>query len=359
MTSLSWNKASIHQKLERLVMKDRISQIGSYSALLYSSSLLEVGTFSKFRVLLAIWRTAAKFPLFTEEKQKWRKCNITTATRDAEVVFCKLCLANSETILFNLFSHTCYSLVALTNQNVPRTINSECLNMQLLAFLSWPSLTNFFHHSLCNMGQEPLHVHNVCKAKTDPNCPHPLPLNPLTQSLFWGLRICWPFPGELPGPGVRCNRRLWASSSPGSNLRDICCYLGNVLCTLHGHICTSALTSWLFLAPAHRWRLLWWCHAGFQNKSDCLSWVTLPARFSCHVCLCLFICQTGLFWAAPEKGRVLLYLHLQLCCVIIQSTINSSKSELCQLVSINSVFFWKTSFDLQSDDIWRNSLTFY
>lgn len=95
---------------------------------------------------------------------------------------------------------------------------------------------------------------------------------------------------------------LFTLSSQGFNLRAICCYLGNVLHTLHGHICTSALTSLLFLAPARHWRLLWWCHAGFQNRSDCLSWVTLPVFFSCPVCLRLFICQTarlvlqGLVW---------------------------------------------------------------
>lgn len=35
MTSLSWNKASIHQKMERPVMKDWICRIENYSALLY------------------------------------------------------------------------------------------------------------------------------------------------------------------------------------------------------------------------------------------------------------------------------------------------------------------------------------
>lgn len=110
-----------------------------------------------------------------------------------------------------------------------------------------------------------------------------------------------------------CVGGLFTLSSRGSNLRAICCYLGNVLRTLHGHICTRALTSSLFLAPARRWRLLWWCHTGFQNKSDCLSWVTLPARFPCHVCLCLFIRQTGFFFrAASVLGLVLSDFHLQL-----------------------------------------------
>lgn len=163
------------------------------------------------------------------------------------------------------------------------------------------STTNFFHHSLSDTGQQPLHVH---KAKTDPCAP----FNPHTSSFF--LRGF--FPGERAAPGVRCIRRVWASSSPfpheARNLWAICCYLGNVLRTLHGHICTRALTSLLFLGAGRHWRLLWWCHAGFLNKSDCLSWVTLPARFLCRVCLCACICQTG-FFLRPGTCFVHLWLY--------------------------------------------------
>lgn len=44
--------------------------------------------------------------------------------------------------------------------------------------------------------------------------------------------------------------RALASTLRVSDPRAVCCYLGNVLHTLHGHICTRALTSLLFLAPA-------------------------------------------------------------------------------------------------------------
>lgn len=155
------------------------------------------------------------------------------------------------------------------------------------------SPTHFFHHNPCDTGQQSLHVHNVCKVKTDPYAP----FNP-THNYFGAL--AWAFPrwasSAWSRPHQVCVGELFSLSSLGFNLWAICCYLGNVLCTLHGHICTRALTSLLFLAPARSWRLLWWCHAGFQNKSDCLSWVTLPARFSCCVCLCAFICQTWFFW---------------------------------------------------------------
>lgn len=84
------------------------------------------------------------------------------------------------------------------------------------------------------------------------------PLTPNEHPLRGGL--LWLFPGELPAPGARCIRHAWASSSPvssrGSNLRAICRYLGNVLRTLHGHICTRAVTSPLFLVSARCWRLL-------------------------------------------------------------------------------------------------------
>lgn len=155
-----------------------------------------------------------------------------------------------------------------------------------------PSPTNFFHHSLCDRGQEPLHVHNVCKAKTDPYAP----FNP-TDNHFGVFALAFPRWASSAWSEMHqaCVGELFTLSSRGSDLWAICCYLGNVLRTLHGHICTRALTSLLFLAPARHWRLLWWCHAGFQNKSDCLSKVTLPARFSCRVCLCLFTCQTGFF----------------------------------------------------------------
>lgn len=125
---------------------------------------------------------------------------------------------------------------------------------------------------------------------------------------------------------------LFTLSSQGFNLQAICCYLGNVLHTLHGHICTSALTSLLFLAPARHWRLLWWCHAGFQNRSDCLSWVTLPVFFSCPVCLCLFICPTA---RLVLQGLVLPVLRLEFNCTVF------SKQSYFLSQSFFFVFFFK------------------
>lgn len=99
------------------------------------------------------------------------------------------------------------------------------------------SSTNFFHHNLwCTRCTQSVH-----KARSQ------CPLHPTHN---YSLR--WPFPGDVLAPGVRYIRRVWVSSSAfssrGSNLRAIC-YLENVPHTLHGHICTSALTSLLFLTP--------------------------------------------------------------------------------------------------------------
>lgn len=115
------------------------------------------------------------------------------------------------------------------------------------------------------------------KKKTDPRSP----FNPAHHH-FRGL-----FQVSLIEMHQAHEGELFTLSSQGFNLRAICCYLGNVLRTLHGHICISSLTSPLFLAAARHWRLLWWCHAGFQNRSDCLSWIILPVLFSCPVCLCV------------------------------------------------------------------------
>lgn len=138
------------------------------------------------------------------------------------------------------------------------------------------SQTHFFHHSLCDRGQEPLHVHNSVRPK---HIPMP-PLNPWTIILE---PFALAFPRWISSAWSEmhqvCVGKLFALSSQSSNLWAICCRLGNVLHTLHGHICTRALTSLLFLAPARHWRLLWWYQAVFQNRSDCLSWVTLPACF--------------------------------------------------------------------------------
>lgn len=126
-------------------------------------------------------------------------------------------------------------------------------------------------------------------------------------------------------------RPRWASSAVDELLTRVqsaghLSYLGNALRTLHGHICTSALTSLLFLAPARRWwLLLWWCHVGFQNKSDCLCWVTLPARFSCCDCLCLFICQSGIFGGCFSV-RTCFVWHLQ---SIINTEITASPTCQC------------------------------
>lgn len=180
------------------------------------------------------------------------------------------------------------------------------------------------------------HVHNQC-TRPDPSAP-------FTPHRIMSKSLRWIFPGDVLAPGVRSIRRVWESSSAfslrGSNLRAICCYLENVPHTLHGHICTRALTSLLFLTPARCWRLLWWCHTGLQNKSDCLSWVTLPACFSCCVCLCLFICQTGFFFVMT----VPLVLHLQICCVVFSKYDNNQ-----------SFSYWLTSilplFKIQHSDV--------
>lgn len=153
------------------------------------------------------------------------------------------------------------------------------------------STSNSFHRSLGDTGQEPLHVHNACKARADRRAP----CDP-ADSQFRAAALAFPRWASSAWSATyqACVGELFTLPSRGSDLRAICCYLGNVLRTLHGHICTRALTSSLFLAPACHWRLLWWCHGGFQYKSDCLSLVTLPALFLCRVCLCLNICRTGI-----------------------------------------------------------------
>lgn len=105
-----------------------------------------------------------------------------------------------------------------------------------------PGPTNFFHHSLCDRGQEPLHVHNAWTAKTDPS----VLFNPVKQS-FWSL-CSGSSQVSLQSPVDELLTRVQSAGHLS--------YLGNALRTLHGHICTSALTSLLFLTPARRWWLL-------------------------------------------------------------------------------------------------------
>lgn len=52
------------------------------------------------------WGNCSTLPYICKAKAEMsRKCNITIATGDAEVIFCKLCLANSETFLFRHLLH--------------------------------------------------------------------------------------------------------------------------------------------------------------------------------------------------------------------------------------------------------------
>ena len=122
----------------------------------------------------------------------------------------------------------------------------------------------------------------------------------------------------------------------------------------------GALTSLLFLAPGPS---TGGCYddvtRAFKNKSDCLSWVTLPARSLCHVCLCLSVrnkwnllglvqCRDLFFFTHENRGcrtflkptrqigicEYGLYLShlnelidLQLCWVMLQRMIATLKSK--------------------------------
>lgn len=191
------------------------------------------------------------------------------------------------------------------------------------------SPTNFFHQGLCKKGQKPLHVHNPC-IRPDPSAPS----NP-THNHFGAFALAFPRwrSSAWSEMHLACVGELFTLSSSGSNLWAICCYLENVLHTLHGHICTSALTSLLFLTPARCWRLLWWCHTGLPNKSDCLSWVTLPACFSCCVCLCLFICHTGFFVMTCFAGLT--------SSALVCGGVKVQQSELHLFVEVCTDFFVK------------------
>ena len=130
----------------------------------------------------------------------------------AKVAFCKLHLVKERNLfLFRHFPHTpagpATSWLVPTNQSVPNTLNNGCLRTQLLAFLFQRAQV------ILSIAASAIRVKNHFMY-TMLVRPEQIAVPPATPPTASSELLRWLFPGELPAPGVRRIRRVWASSSP-------------------------------------------------------------------------------------------------------------------------------------------------
>lgn len=148
-----------------------------------------------------------------------RRCNISDMTEQQNWCFAS-----------GLFSRICQIWPIRASQTQRERVSSLAAAGRSVS----TSLTVFFHHKL-REGSRTTLCTQCTSGQNRLSCP------------------LWPPPAPAVSRLASRRRRIGPAlelPSRGSNIGPICCYLGNVLHSLHGHICSRTLTSLLFLAPA-------------------------------------------------------------------------------------------------------------